>query len=75
MAALAFVNRQSPADSPLLAKAVTPHGPAALPPLRNPQAPAFRLLGQWARLAANERAVPAEPCPALAPFSGSNLRH
>jgi hypothetical protein len=58
MAAMALVSRQNPADSPLLVKAVTPHGTAALPPLRNPQTPAFRLLEQWARLAANDRAVP-----------------
>src|SRR5206468_1907957 len=58
MASVAFVNRRSLADSPLLVKAVTPHGTATLPPLRNPQTPAYRLLEQWARLAANDRAVP-----------------
>lgn len=59
MAAVALVNRQNPADSPLLVKAVTPHGPATLPPLRNPQTPAYRLLEHWARRAAADRAVPA----------------
>jgi hypothetical protein len=75
-AALALVNPEKSADG-LLAKAVTAHGGATLPPLRNAQAPAYKLLDQWVRQAAKDRGpqpvakkpspeVPAEIRPASA---------
>ncbi|MCS6849919.1 MAG: hypothetical protein NZ700_01975 [Gemmataceae bacterium] len=51
-AALAQIQRDAPSQSPLLLKAVTPHGDAEQPPIKNRQVPAYRTLEEWARLAA-----------------------
>lgn len=50
------LNRNDPSASPLLTMAVTPHGKATLPPLRERQGIAFGHLETWARMA-----VPDEP--------------
>jgi hypothetical protein len=50
-AVLAQVNLQEPRVSPLLTKAVSVHGPLAQAPLKNRQAPAYRALEEWVRLA------------------------
>lgn len=46
-AALANVNADNAALSPLLIKAVSPHGGARQPPLKSPSAPAFVTLRRW----------------------------
>jgi hypothetical protein len=48
-AVLAQVNRDHWETSPLLTKAVTVHGQANQPPLKNRQAPPFRNLEEWVR--------------------------
>jgi hypothetical protein len=66
-AVLAQINRERPAASPLLLKAVCVHGEASQAPLKSRQSPAFRTLEEWVRLAlANnpqleERRVAAAP--------------
>jgi hypothetical protein len=50
-AVLGQVNLQEPRISPLLTKAVSVHGPLAQAPLKNRQAPAYRALEEWVRLA------------------------
>jgi hypothetical protein len=48
-AVLSYVHSARWESSPLLVKAIEPHGPAAEPPLRNRQSPAFRNLEDWVR--------------------------
>jgi hypothetical protein len=56
-AALAQVHRDTPAASPLLAKAITVHGDAEQPPLKGRQTPAYRTLEEWVeRLVGDSRA-------------------
>jgi hypothetical protein len=51
VAVLSQVNRERPAASPLLLKAVSVHGEASQAPLKSRQTPAFRSLEEWVRLA------------------------
>jgi hypothetical protein len=60
-AALAQVDRAKPSASPLLQKALTAHGSAALPPLRDRGTPAFHQLETFANLVANSAAAIAPP--------------
>lgn len=50
-AALLQLNREHLPHSPLLLKAVSVHGDAIQPPLKDKQSAAFRALEEWARLA------------------------
>jgi hypothetical protein len=50
-AVLGQMNRAKWAESPLLLKAISVHGPASQPPLKGRQAPAFRALEDWVRKA------------------------
>lgn len=57
----AFLNRDQPSASAILARAVSVHGDSARPPLRDRQSPAFRYLEEWARLATGRPLTPAPP--------------
>ncbi len=50
-AVLSMVNREQPQASLLLARAVSVHGAAEQPPLKNRQVPAYRTLEEWVQLA------------------------
>jgi hypothetical protein len=63
-AVLAQLNRDRLQSSPLLAKAVIVHGDAGQPPLKNRQAPAYRILEEWAQLAMSD--LPRETAPPAA---------
>ncbi|HEV3144188.1 MAG TPA: hypothetical protein VGZ47_09915 [Gemmataceae bacterium] len=54
----AYVNRQQPEASPLLVRAITAHGDAAAPPIRDRQFPAFRHLDDWVRMALDQPLQP-----------------
>jgi hypothetical protein len=58
-AASAFLNRDQPSASPILSRAVSIHGDSARPPLRDRQAPAYKHLEEWARLATGKPFAPA----------------
>ena len=49
--ASAFLNRENPSASILLAKAVTIHGDSGVPPIKDRQQPSYRHLEEWARTA------------------------
>jgi hypothetical protein len=66
MSALAQVNPTNPAASPLLVKAVTPHGTATEAPLKSRAHPAYLTLETWAYFARAPEGTP-EPEGALAP--------
>ncbi|MFN4258363.1 MAG: hypothetical protein ACK4RK_03645 [Gemmataceae bacterium] len=51
-ATMRYVDRERPGQSELLAKAVAIHGGADLPPLKNRESAAYRLLEEWVHLAA-----------------------
>jgi hypothetical protein len=68
MAALPFVNAKDPATSPILTKAVTPHGTATEAPFKTRTHPAYQTLETWVRFArapegttAAEAPFPPEP--------------
>lgn len=61
MAALPHVNPADPAASPILLRAIGPHGGGAAAPLKTRAHPAFETLETWARFA---RAVDGTPTPA-----------
>ena len=46
-AALAFIDLERPAISPLLVKAITPHGGALTPSIKDRSAPALKGMQQW----------------------------
>lgn len=50
-AVLAQLHPDQPVSSPFLLKAVTVHGDAELPPIKNRQTAAYRILDDWVRLA------------------------
>jgi hypothetical protein len=50
----AFLNRAQPDSSVLLVKAVTAHGDATAPPIRDRQVPAYKHLDDWVRLALDQ---------------------
>jgi hypothetical protein len=60
MSALAQVNPADPTASPLLVKAVSPHGNATEAPLKTRTHPAYQALETWARIA---RAADGTPAP------------
>jgi hypothetical protein len=60
-AAAVFVRADQPALSPLLVKAVSPHGGMKDPPLHSRGHPAFRNLDQWASRALIPTAAPSKP--------------
>jgi hypothetical protein len=62
-AASAFLNRDQPAESTILARAVSVHGESAHPPLHDRQSPAYRHLEEWVRLASGRPLMPAPPAP------------
>jgi hypothetical protein len=65
MAALPHVNPTDPAASPILLKAVTPHGGGTEPPIKARAHPAYQTLETWARFARAADGTPApEPLPA-----------
>jgi hypothetical protein len=80
-AASAFLNREQPAASPLLAKAVSIHGGSGAPPLKDRQTPAYRHLEDWVQKATGISIAPgvapatlpagviadSQPLPAMAP--------
>lgn len=79
MSALAQVNPADPAASPLLTKAVTPHGTATEAPFKTRTHPAFQTLETWARFARtpegtgqpdDPRPVPRSPEPRKLPHLG-----
>jgi hypothetical protein len=68
MAALPYVNPKDPATSPILTKAVTPHGTATEAPFKSRSHPAYQTLETWVRFArspegttAPDSPLPAEP--------------
>jgi hypothetical protein len=64
MAALPHVNPADPAKSPILIKAVTPHGGGNDPPIKSRAHPAYQTLETWARFArASEGTAAPEPLP------------
>jgi hypothetical protein len=65
MAALAEVNPKDPAASPILIKAVTPHGTATEAPFKTRSHPAYETLETWARFARSPEgsAPPESPLP------------
>jgi hypothetical protein len=73
-AAARQLNRSNPAASPLLVKAVTPHGTAKEPPLRGKQLPPYKVLELWVHWAVlNEGSpMPTSLTPAVvrSPFVG-----
>ena len=73
-AAAKQLNRSNPAASPLLVKAVTPHGTAKEPPLRGKQLPPYKVLELWVHWAvlAEGAPMPTSLTPAVArsPFVG-----
>ena len=72
--ALAAIDRSKPASSALLNQALTPHGGAPLPPLRDRGAPAFKQLEEWVRMIVSDAtevtAIPAVAA-AVAPATGA----
>jgi hypothetical protein len=62
----AAIDREQPAASPLLIKAVSVHGEADSPPLKDRQTAAYRYLEEWVRLATGSPVMPKPPA-ALAP--------
>lgn len=75
MAALPHVNPTDPAASPLLVKAVTPHGGATDAPFRTRNHPAFPALETWVRFARAPEGTPAPtaPIPAREPAEPKKL--
>jgi len=66
-AVLKQINRADLASSPLLVKAVTAHGRAATPPLRDKQALAFQSLESWVESAVGTEGAPMpQPTPVIA---------
>jgi hypothetical protein len=65
MAALAQLDPADPAASPLLKKALTPHGTADSPPFKTRNHPAYQTLEIWARFARAPEGTPPpdEPLP------------
>ena len=55
---LSQIDRTKPAASPLLVRAIAAHGGAALPPLRDRSAPAFKQLDAWVTLALADSTAP-----------------
>ncbi|HLW64239.1 MAG TPA: hypothetical protein VKS79_02895, partial [Gemmataceae bacterium] len=64
-AATSFINRQQPDASILLAKAITAHGDASAPPIRDRQFPAYRHLDDWVHMALGQP-IKSAPTPAVA---------
>jgi len=65
MAALPHVHPADPAASPILVKAVTPHGGATDAPIKTRAHPAYQTLETWARVARATEGTPVlEPPPA-----------
>jgi len=74
-AVLGQVNRDRPQASVILARAVSVHGEAEQPPIKNRQTPAYKLLEEWVQLAmanAPRREGPA-PAPAAEPRTFSEV--
>jgi hypothetical protein len=65
-ATLALLKRDDPAASPLLVKAVVPHGTSPVPPLTSRNVPPYRLLEAWVKYAV---AAPGTTAPDLAVVS------
>jgi hypothetical protein len=66
-AVLAQVRRDQPGESPFLSWAVTVHGKADKAPIKDRQAPAYRALEEWVKLAVKGTALRIEPSPPPAP--------
>jgi hypothetical protein len=67
-ATLATIDRAKPAASGLLQQAVTAHGGAALPPLRDRGVPGYKHLDEWVKLTLNDSSAPPAPmAPAAEP--------
>src|SRR6266851_1500062 len=64
----AAIDRQQPASSLLLAKAVSVHGDSGTPPLKDRQTAAYKHLSDWVRLAAGNPPM-TNPQPASLPAS------
>jgi hypothetical protein len=60
-AALAAIDRAKPAASGLLQQAVTAHGGAALPPLRDRGVPGYKHLDEWVKLTLSDASAPPMP--------------
>lgn len=79
-AAVKWVTPAAPHDSPLLAKAVTPHGKATAPPLPTTRHPAFQALELWVHWAcgpegsATPQAVPPKPAVVAAAADPNPIR-
>jgi hypothetical protein len=65
MAALPHINAADPATSPLLVKALTPHGGATEAPFKTRTHPAFPALETWVRFARAAEGTPAPEGPPL----------
>lgn len=63
-AVLAQINVEQPLQSNLLSKALNLHGEMTAAPFKNRQAPAFRTLEEWVRVAAASQ-PPREPAPVV----------
>jgi hypothetical protein len=67
MSALAQVDPADPAASPLLKKALTPHGTADVPPFKTRQHPAYQTLEIWAHFARAPEGTPQPEGPVPVP--------
>jgi hypothetical protein len=66
MTALPHVNPTDPAASPILLKAVTPHGGATEPPFKTKAHPAYQALETWARFVRSAEGTPQPETPLIA---------
>jgi len=66
-AVLGQINREHPQGSPLLVKALSIHGRAEQPPLKNRETPAYKTLEEWVRMevAASEAVETTSPLAAV----------
>lgn len=60
-AVMALVQREKPHDSPILSWAVTVHGDADKPPIKDRQAPAYKAMEEWVKLAVKGMPAKIEP--------------
>ena len=59
------VRRDQPLESPILSWAVTVHGDAPLPPIKDRQAPAYRMLEEWVKQAVKSTPVKNDALPPM----------
>lgn len=73
-AVLGQMRRERPETSPLLEKAILAHGRASQPPIKNRQAPPYRILEEWVLNVAPSLPSRDEPSPLPATATGTSPR-